>query len=409
MPNAARRELNVLMISDVYFPRINGVSTSIETFRHDLAAAGIRVNLLVPDYPGSPRVDGIFRVPSRQLPFDPEDRLMRWGDLLRTARKEAQSRHFDLIHIQTPFAAHYAGVRLARELQVPVLATYHTHFEEYFHHYLPVLPRPWLRAAARSLARRQCNDYDAVIVPSRAMRETLTAYGVKRPLHILPTGIPQGMFSRGDRARFRATHGIGHEKLVALFVGRVAHEKNIGFLLEVTAHLRQRLPEFLLVIAGEGPALADLRSRAGAMGLGAHVQFIGYLDRHVELADCYAAADVFAFSSRTETQGLVLLEAMAAGLPVHALAEMGTRDILECQRGAVVAEDKVEAFAASLGDLLTDAGRRARLSEEARAWAAEWSAPERARQLAALYREVSHANRGVSPSATHLPVAVEAG
>jgi glycosyltransferase involved in cell wall biosynthesis len=157
----------------------------------------------------------------------------------------------------------------------------------------------------------------------------------------------------------------------------------------VAAHAAQRLPEFLLVIAGDGPALGELRQRARALGLEQHVRFIGYLDRHAELADCYAAADVFAFASKTETQGLVLLEAMAAGLPVYALAELGTRDILAPRRGAVVAPDQPAAFAAGLVDLLVDATRRQALAAAARAWADAWSAPERARQLAGLYQTLA--------------------
>lgn len=379
--------LRVLMISDVYFPRINGVSTSIETFRRDLAHQQIEVTLVAPEYPEPHEAPNTHRIPSRRLPFDPEDRLMCWGKLTSATRRLADEK-YDVVHIQTPFAAHYAGVRAARRSKTPVVATYHTHFEEYFHHYLPALPRPWLRATARRIARGQCNELDAVVVPSQAMRKTLTDYGVQVPMHVLATGIPVEKFQRGDRARFRAAHGIGPERPVALFVGRVAHEKNIGFLLEAMVQLRRRLPDALLVVAGEGPALPALQRSAESLGLAANVRFVGYLDRASALPDCYAAADVFAFASKTETQGLVLLEAMAAGLPVYALAEMGTRDILEPQRGAVIADDDAAGFAAGLASLLNDRPRLELLAAEAREYANEWSAPERARQLAALYRSL---------------------
>jgi len=190
-PNRPPRFLRVLMISDVYFPRINGVSTSIETFRADLAAEGIEVRLIAPAYPEHHDAPATWRVPSRRVPFDPEDRLMHWRPLAHTAHRLAAD-GADLIHVQTPFAAHYAGTRTARRHRIPVIATYHTHFEEYIAHYLPALPRPLLRAAARRLAAGQCNDLDAVVVPSRAMHETLSGYGVRAPLHVLPTGIPVG-------------------------------------------------------------------------------------------------------------------------------------------------------------------------------------------------------------------------
>lgn len=379
--------LRILMLTDVYFPRINGVSTSIETFRADLARENVGIQLVAPAYPERQEHEGIWRVPSRRLPFDPEDRLMRWRQLLATSSRAAQA-GIDLIHVQTPFAAHYAGLRMARRLSVPVLTTYHTHFEEYIQHYLPLLPRPALRGIARRIARHQCDELDAVIVPSPAMRDTLVGYGVRAPLHVLPTGIPIEQFADGDRDRVRKRLGISRQRPVALYVGRVAHEKNIGFLLHALVHALRRQPDLLLIIAGEGPALGALQHQAHALRLASHVRFVGYLDRRSELPDYYASADVFVFASRTETQGLVLLEAMAAGLPVYALAAMGTRSIVEPARGAVPAPDDAEDFGAGLAKLIGDRPRLKHLGEEGRRFAGEWSAPERARQLAALYRSL---------------------
>ncbi|MDO9243811.1 MAG: glycosyltransferase [Rhodocyclaceae bacterium] len=381
------RFLRVLMISDVYFPRINGVSTSIETFRADLAAEGIQVRLIAPDYPERHNAPATWRVPSRRVPFDPEDRLMHWRPLNHTAERLA-TEGLDLVHVQTPFAAHYAGLRTAHRHQVPVLATYHTHFEEYIAHYLPALPRPWLKAAARRIATSQCNGLDAVVVPSSAMHETLTGYGVKAPLHVLPTGIPVRNFAIGNGALFRSRHGIAADRPVALFVGRVAHEKNIDFLIEAMAAAVRQRPDLLLVIAGEGPALPALLRQSEQAGLSSSIRFVGYLDRVQELPDCYAAADVFAFASRTETQGLVLLEAMAAGLPVFALAEMGTRDILDAERGAVIAPNDPVAFGNGLAALISNRYQLDTLAAEGRDYALEWAAPVRARQLADLYRSL---------------------
>lgn len=379
--------MRVLMISDVYFPRINGVSTSIETFRRDLAEQNIDVTLIAPHYPQPQDATAVWRIPSSKVLFDPEDRLMHWRPLLGKL-KQAGQQDVDLIHIQTPFVAHYAGMRARRLFGVPAIATYHTHFEEYIHHYLPVVPRPLLRSMARGIARSQCNDLDAVVVPSLAMRDTLTDYGVTAPLHILPTGIPIGQFASGNGREFRRQHGIPIDTPLALFVGRVAHEKNIGFLLEACKSVVQRLPDFRLMIAGEGPALPSLERMATTLGIAANVVFVGYLDRATELPDCYAAADVFVFASKTETQGLVLLEAMAAGIPAYALAAMGTCDIVGPQRGAVAAPDDVAAFAEGLAQLLGDREQLTLLSQQAREFAASWSAPERARQLAVLYRSL---------------------
>lgn len=381
------RKLRVLMISDVYFPRVNGVSTSIQSFRDALAAHGVHVTLVAPDYPGAGAEADVIRLPSRAIPRDPEDRLMHWSALAGLDRRLAGA-DFHLVHIQTPFAAHYAGVRYARRHQLPCVTTYHTHFEEYLFHYIPLIPRPALRGAARLLARRQCNALDAVVVPSMAMAETLRGYGVTAPLRVLPTGLPATQFIRGNGAAFREQFGIGRERQVALFVGRAAHEKNIGFLLQAVAIARRQRPALMLVIAGEGPALDALKRQAAELGIADHVRFVGYLARDSGLRDCYAAADLFTFASLTETQGLVLLEAMAIGLPVLAIPALGAADIVQPLRGSVAGARTPDVFAAQMGSLLNHPEALAKLGAEARAFAGEWGAGHQAARLAALYREL---------------------
>ena len=379
--------MRVLMVSDVYFPRVNGVSTSIETFRRTLAAQGVEVRLVVPRYGDEAEEAGVVRVAGRPVPGDPEDRLVGWRAMHRAVLEAAQD--CDLIHIQTPFIAHYAGLKAARTLGLPVVATYHTLFEEYLQHYAPFIPAGWLRGQARGFSRRQCNALDAVIVPSTAMRQRLASYRVSSPLHVLPTGIPTAQFAGGDGIAFRQRFGIAADRPMALFVGRVAHEKNIGFLLEALVHARRLKPEVLLVVAGEGPAMAELKARTAALGLADAVVFIGYLDRQQALPDCYAAADVFVFASRTETQGLVLLEAMAAGLPVIALSEMGTTDILAPGRGAFSPPAEAQAFGETLGHFLNHPAAWRHLYDEAPSYAQEWTDVAMAERLARLYGELA--------------------
>jgi len=394
--------MRILLVSDVYFPRVNGVSTSIQTFRRELASLGHETALVAPAYPASQAEEpGVVRIPSRRVPLDPEDRAMRWPQL-RQAHRALAGERFDLVHIHTPFFAHYAGLSLARRWEVPAVATYHTLFEEYLFHYVKLAPRGAMRALARRFSRAQCNALDAVAVPSLAMRETLERYGVAAPLAIVPTGIRLAEFSGGDGARFRAHHGIDRGRPVALFVGRVAFEKNIEFLLRMLVRVRRDVPDVLLVICGEGPAERPLARLAAELGLGDSVRFVGYLDRATALLDCYRAADVFVFASRTETQGLVLLEAMTLATPVVATAVMGTRDILASGKGALVPEDDEHDFAAAVVTVLRDANLRARLGKEAAEYAKTWTAPATARRLEAFYREVLERRSTVAASGAPL-------
>jgi 1,2-diacylglycerol 3-alpha-glucosyltransferase len=372
----------------VYFPRVNGVSTSIRSFRHDLKALGIASTLVVPGYsqPTAPEED-VLRVPARPVPFDPEDGIMSWNALRRCLAAVPED-HCDLVHVQTPFLAHYAGLKLARVRGVPVVATCHTYFEDYLHHYMPLLPGFAGALLARTVMARQLNAVDAVVSPSEQVRQRLIEYGVSRPIHVIPTGMTDDRFMAGNGARFRTQYGIAPGRPLVLNVGRVAHEKNLGFLLRMFVHALLRQPDALLVIAGEGPARKSLEQEAQRLGIATNTRFVGNLDRERGLNDCYAAADVFVFASRTETQGLVLLEAMAQSRPVVSTACLGTRSVLTTGSGARVVDEQEADFAAAVVHVLKDRGLATRMGEKSRAWAAQWSSSAQAERMAQLYREL---------------------
>lgn len=379
--------MKLLMLSDVYFPRVNGVSTSIASFRGALERQGHRVTLICPDYPvGQVDEPGVRRIASRGIPGDPEDRLMRYRRVLALAEPLAQE-GFDLIHVHTPFVAHYAGLALGRRLGIPVVASYHTLFEEYLHHYVRWLPRAWLRFAARRLSVRQCRQLRALVVPSRAMAEALADYGVTTPLTVIPTGLALEPFTQaGLPGDFRARHGLPQRARLLLFVGRTAHEKNIGFLITMLPRVLATHPETHLVITGEGPARESLARQAEALGVARAVHFLGYLGRHGPLQAAYRAADAFVFASRTETQGLVLLEALALGTPVVSTAVMGTREVLVEGEGCLIAEENIEDFAAKVNRLLADPRLAGELSRRGQTQARHWHEDAKAAELAAFYR-----------------------
>jgi glycosyltransferase involved in cell wall biosynthesis len=380
--------MKILFISDVYFPRVNGVSTSIETFRRNLRELGHTVHLIAPEYASrcADETD-IFRIPARQLPFDPEDYLMRYSVAMQQLER-LRNENYDLIHIQTPFVAHYLGTKLSELLNVPCIETYHTFFEEYLHHYIPLLPKAFTRWVAQRFSRHQGNSLDGMIVPSFPMLHILKGYGVTTQAEVIATGIEPHSFIPGNRSAFREKFGIPQERPTLLFVGRVAHEKNIGFLLQVVDQVRQTIPEILFVIAGEGPAKESLTQQVAQMKLQDNVQFIGYLDRLTELNSCYCAADIFVFSSRTETQGLVLLEAMAQGVPVVSTAELGTKDVLRDGLGVWIAHEELNDFSNKIIQLLNDKDAQQTLSELGREYAHTWSAHKQAEKMLAFYERL---------------------
>ncbi|MBU1192694.1 MAG: glycosyltransferase [Gammaproteobacteria bacterium] len=380
--------MRILMLSDVYHPRVNGVSTSISTFRRFLEAAGHHVTLIAPQYPGDNGLDDdTLRVPGYYLPGDPEDRLLLPGRILKL-KPRLETMHFDVVHVHTPFAAHRAGVRLACALGIPVVETYHTYFEAYFHHYIPFLPQRLLEFIARRLTLSQADAVDRLIVPSTALQKVMRDYGVRTTVEVLPTGLDLDEFSPGNRLRFCQRHRLDPKRPMLVYVGRVAFEKNIDLLLRVVVRLRLRHPDVLLIIAGEGPALGHLKRSCRELGIAGNVHFVGYLKRGGDLWDCYAAGRAFVFASTTETQGLVLLEAMALGVPVVGVPALGARDVLIEGEGALTAPAEVDAFTAAVQRLLEDESLHRELSERARVYAARWSNVVMCERLIGIYQTV---------------------
>ncbi len=387
--------MNILMLSDVYFPRVNGVSTSMQTFCRELVRLGHRVTIVAPDY-GTPEDDAEFeivRLPARRIFFDPEDRLIA-RSAARAIVDELACRTWDVIHIHTPFRAHQIGVALARKTGRPTVESYHTYFEEYVANYLPWFPPRLLRLFVRRFSRRLCESVDHLIVPTSEMAAVLRGYGIETPSTVVPTGIRLEEFARGDAKRFRAAHGFADAAPLLLTVSRLAIEKNIDFLLEVARALKGENLDFTFVIAGEGPDAPRLKRLAASLGLEDRVRFLGNLDRDSTLLDCYSAADVFVFASSTETQGLVLIEAMACGAPIVSTAVMGTVTVLRGARSALISEGRVEAFAALVARLLRSPEERRSLSAAGPLDAEQWSAAGLMRKVVAMYERLAGAPHG---------------
>ena len=396
--------MNILLISDVYFPRVNGVSTSIRTFTEQLQKLGHSVHLIAPHYAKLLNGDTssenqmeekwITRVDARNIYFDPEDKLMKMSEILGLL-PTLKLKNFDIVHIHTPFIAHFAGLKLAKLLNIPVVETYHTFFEDYLHHYLPWIPSFAARWMARKISKYQCNQVNGIVAPSKPMLDVLRSYGVTCQADVIATGLQKSSFDAANGIAFKEKYGISLHRPMLLYVGRVAHEKNIGFLLEVIKLLKDSVPDVLLVITGEGPALPSLRASVKAQSIEPNVQFIGYLDRNTELNACYKAADVFVFASKSETQGLVLLEAMAQGTPVVAIAELGTASILIEEQGALISKENESEFVQKVHSLLINKQRRNLIGDAGREYALKnWSAQVQAERMLKFYSALLSAHYG---------------
>jgi len=380
--------MNICLVTDTYLPRVNGVARSVQSFAQQFREQGHRVWIFAPEFPDfKDQEPDVVRFPSRYLSFDPEDRL---ANMKHPGSKELVAHladyKFDIIHNQTPFALGTASVKWARQLHIPIIHTYHTLFEAYVHNYIKWVPEFAGHAAAAWFSRWYCNKHDLIIAPSSPMAEALKGYGVKVAIGINPTGIDLTPFKKLDGERMRQKLGFAKDDIMLLAMGRVAKEKNLPFLLDVLERLIPLQPKARLVIAGQGPALAAITAEVAQRKLQDKVVFIGYLDRK-DWADLYAAAELHLLASVTETQGMVLTEAMAAGTPCVAVAAMGVKDVMADGGGLAVRLDLTE-YTNAVVRLLTDKKLYAEKLEEAKRQAQNWSIQAKAKELLGKYEKL---------------------
>ncbi|OLE37045.1 MAG: hypothetical protein AUG00_09200, partial [Candidatus Rokubacteria bacterium 13_1_20CM_2_70_7] len=269
----------------------------------------------------------------------------------------------DVFHAHHPFLLGPAARRLARRQHRPLIFTYHTRYEKYAH-YVP-LRRSLVEAAAVRLSTRFAARADAVLAPSAVIRDELRARGVPTPITVVPTGIDLERFSPGDQIAARRALGLDPRGLVLLYVGRLDREKRVDRVLRAFERVAGTMTRTRLVLVGQGTQADHLRRLTNALALQDRIHFLG-VRPHDALAACYRAADLFLFASETETQGLVLAEAAACGVPAVAVDAPGCDEVVrDGETGLLTKADPAALAEAAIG-LLLDAERRSAMGRRAR-------------------------------------------
>jgi glycosyltransferase involved in cell wall biosynthesis len=335
--------LRVGLFTECYRPIQNGIVASVDALAHVLREHDHTATVVTPNMPGYVDADrDVMRVPSLPLPT-------RTAYRLTVPYFPRTERAFTIVHAHSPFVTGWLGVREARRACVPLVFTYHTQLEEYAH-YVPFEART-TRAAATRLTRAFANLADLVIVPTESMERRLRAFGVRARIEVVASGIDVELFASGTRSdALRARFGVARDEKMILTVGRLGREKNVELALEGFARLGD--PRARFVVVGDGPHREALVAHAKALGVAERTFFAREFARDA-LPDTYASADAFAFASRSETQGLVLVEALAAGAPIVAVDTPQTRDVLG-NAARIVRPDALE-FAAGLRAVLEGA------------------------------------------------------
>ena len=354
--------MRVGLFTNNYLPFCGGVTVSVETLRHGLEARGHEAWVLAPRFPGavdtSPRT---LRYPSIPAATYPEFPLAI--PYSRALARQIHALDFDVFHAHHPFLLGPAARRLARRQGRPLVFTYHTRYDKYAH-YVP-LRRSFVEAAARGLSTRFAARADAIIAPSAVLREELRARGVETPIAVVPTGVDLARFSPGDRTAARRARGLDEGALLVLYVGRLDREKSVDRVLAAFERVAGTVARARLVLVGQGTQGEELRRMAASLNAGGRVTFAGVCP-HADLPDYYRAADLFLFASETETQGLVLAEAAACGLPAVAVDAPGCAEVVHDGDTGVLTKGDPEALADAAIGLLIDPARRATMALRAR-------------------------------------------
>jgi glycosyltransferase involved in cell wall biosynthesis len=297
----------------------------------------------------------------------------------------------DLLHAHHPFLLGDTALRVAMNKNVPIIFTHHTRYEDYTH-YVPFSET--LREVAVEIPTHFANLCDGVIAPSESIARTIRKRGVKSPMAVIPTGIDVAAFASASRSAFRERMRIPADTLVIGHVGRLALEKNLGFLAESVAQQLAAMPKARFLVVGDGPWRDELKAVFAEHGVEDRLILAGKRTGRV-LREAYRAMDVFAFASQSETQGMVVAEAMAAAVPVVALNASGVREVVrDGENGLLLPADATPGqFAAALGRLVADKAMRAEMSAGATKTGAEFSRERSAQRALAFYDEIRRATR----------------
>lgn len=379
--------MHIAFFTNFYHPVVNGVVRSVASFRKVLMEQGHNVFVFAQsDGTYKDNEPFIFRYPSLPLPL-PGDisaaiPVSPFVEQLLPALK------LDIIHTHHPVLLGQTAARKAAELDLPLIFTFHTQYWEYTH-YIP-FPQEVVQEFLKNAVHRWLKDFmqkcQHIIIPSESIKEILVRdYGLEERYTVIPTGTDLEPYRCVEWKALRKEKGW-QDETVLISVGRLAPEKNWDTLLRAFARVHAQRPKLRLVLIGDGPAKETLEALAAELGFAEHVTFTGALP--FDEVPCYLkAADVFAFASVTETQGLVTIEAMAAGLPIVAVDGSGTRDIVEHGKQGFLVENDAEALAKGIEKLLSDPQRMKRFSNNALKKANTFDVNQLGKQLVSVYEQ----------------------
>jgi len=372
--------MRIAFFTESYKPYLSGVTNSAETLKKELDELGHETYVFAPDYPDAEKTKDIYRYPSIKALY-PGYRLAIPKPF--NTLKFLKEKEIDIIHSHSPYQLGLLSMWCAKKLKVPYVYTMHTIFGKYLH-YIPVIPNKVSDKAVSFLLRKFANKCSTVIVPTPKAKEYLESTGANPRIEVVPTGIDLKLFQDLDGDRIREKHNIPKTDKLLIFVGRLAKEKNVSFLLRSFKLILEQIKNSRLMLVAGGPLQDQLKKEAADLGVLDRTIFTGEVS-YPEVLNYYAAADLFVFSSITETQGLVLPEAMAAGTPAVAVDSEGVSDMVENGVSGYLVELNEHIFAEKVVTVLNDTEGFAELKTKTIKYVEKFSSKTFAKKIESIY------------------------
>ena len=378
------RPLRIAMFTNSYLPFTGGLPLSVERLKRGLEAQGHEVLVVCPSYGTIQTEPSVWRVPA----------LAREGSMIRLANpfhlrtwKRLKEFDPDVIHLHHPFWLGTLGLRLARRLKVPAVFTYHTRLE-HFAHIVPLPGALFRNVVAHWIINRFANRCDSVIVPTPVTRDYIRLIGVHVPVDVQPTGVETELYCNQDPGRLSDLRAEANPdgRLLLVTAARLSPEKNLPFILRAMAALRARgAPSFRLLVLGEGDERAALEAMIEDLDLHDCVRLMGAVPSE-EVPSWLMISDIFVFASAAETQGMVVLEAMAAGLPVVAVNSSGIDAFVENRETGYATPETLEIWTETLHGLMVSGRKREVMGAAARDAAMKHSVEAFSASVLSIYK-----------------------
>jgi glycosyltransferase involved in cell wall biosynthesis len=293
--------------------------------------------------------------------------------------------NLDIIHAQHFLVCGQIAWYYSKKFNIPLIFTHHTRYD-LFTDYVPLIPKEISKPLAQLLCAFYSDTCDGVIAPSQDVKNLLLKYKVKAPISVIPTGVDTEFFSKNGSQFLRKKYNLSKNAFLLLTISRLDSGKNVSFLIESFRRISKKYANAYFIIVGGGPSKKDLELQSIKLGLEEKIIFTGEI-LHKKMPDYYSSADIFVFSSLIETQGLVIVEAMASGLPVVAVKANGAKDIITHKQNGFLCSQNIDEFSKTVSKLIRNPDLRKKVSENAIKTVKDYSVEKSAKKLVDCYKK----------------------